>query len=1241
MRSSCYRSTSRFLVKPSAGGLIAASLCLLTATADANAATPVLRGQTERPLRYLPVDGGFAITNGPDSFNRPLYGGDTAFRVDAGDRPEFSLYLPGRGGVLRVGIATGGQTKWLRDAAKIDARYADAAMSYVVTDPASPGITIRLTAVALRDTEGLILKADIEGATAPVDLLFAYGGLSGQKAKRNGDIGTEAVPMSQYFALQPDHCRDDAVVAGGNIIEVKAKAGTVKGYCSAEATSAVADARLWNNPDALSRSAGSETDRPVALATAHVKPGMATYFALERASADGKSQFSTTQPTSGFVTPDLEGAFSRAAAQNRAVARQVVVETPDPFINSAVAAMCVAADAIKDPSGTFMHGGVAWRQPLLGWRGPYAADATGDHDYARSHLAAYFKKQNQSPIADGPVGADDGENLARSEKWLRSNGDLTDAHYDMNLVAVDMFFRHLLWTGDLEYAKANWPVIQRHLAWEKRLFRRPFGAEGLPLYEAYACIWASDDLQYSGGGVTHASAYNYYHNVMAARVAALIGEDPKPYGAEATLIRRAMQENLWLPQQGWFAENKDLLGRQAVHPDAALWTHYHTIDSHVPDAFQAWQMCRYIDTQIPHIPIHGQGVPGGLFTLTSTDWMPYTWSINNVAMAEVTHTALADWQAGRPEMAFDTWKGAVLDSMFLGQCPGNLHMVSFFDAYRQEAQRDSGDPIGATWRALIEGLFGISPDMLAGELTIDPGFPAEWDRAAITHPNLSMRYRRGGNDDQFTIEPKFAKPMSLKLRVAVRNEKVVKVTVNGKPATWRSMDERVGDPHVEVTAPPAAKWDVVVSCDGDALRTQPVASGIAAIGQPIEIGTAARELLEVKDPQGVLKDVTISGRKLRATVADALPGARTVFLHVRQGDLSWWQPVPIDVRPVYGIQETAFDSNKPKLSFRVANNSKSDLDVKAVVELNGVVKTVQIQSESLAVSGRIVIDAPIILAGQNRLAVTLPGQSPLVTNVSDWLRPAAMATWDAVDLTPYFNDRVTQVFKNRYVSPRSPYCSLAMPVQGYGGWATNKTTPPIDDAGLRAAGGEIQLPGGLPLATPAGADAKNILFTSQWDNYPREATVPLTGRASQAYLMMAGTTNAMQSRFDNGEVVVIYEDGITERLALRNPDTWWPIEQDYFIDDYGFHLDGAMPPRIDLKTGRVRMPGDKPPLTVKPGFGGAATVLSLPLDPKRTLKSLTVRALANEVVIGLMSVTLQRPADVNPKLSSTTKPVGG
>jgi hypothetical protein len=94
---------------------------------------------------------------------------------------------------------------------------------------------------------------------------------------------------------------------------------------------------------------------------------------------------------------------------------------------------------------------------------------------------------------------------------------------------------------------------------------------------------------------------------------------------------------------------------------------------------------------------------------------------------------------------------------------------------------------------------------------------------------------------------------------------------------------------------------------------------------------------------------------------------------------------------------------------------------------------------------------------------------------------------------------------------------------------------------------------------------------------------------------------------------------------LHNPTTWWPIDQDYYVDDFAFARPEPLPVRVELKTGKVRVlemesfkgQGRKVP-------GGAATVLVLPLDASKELKSLTVRALANEVVIGLMSATLIR-----------------
>jgi hypothetical protein len=476
-----------------------------------------------------------------------------------------------------------------------------------------------------------------------------------------------------------------------------------------------------------------------------------------------------------------------------------------------------------------------------------------------------------------------------------------------------------------------------------------------------------------------------------------------------------------------------------------------------------------------------------LYTLPTTSWMPYLWSLNNVVMAEVAHTSLAYWQANRPDAAFSLFKGGLLDSMYLGLCPGNLGMTTGFDLARGEAQRDFGDSIGITSRALVEGLFGVRPDALAGELKICPGFPAQWDHAGIQHPDFNFSFRRDGLKETFSIEPKFPKPMALRLQIPALRDGVASVTVNSQPAKWNRVEGAVGLSRIEVQHVAALKFEVVIIWKG---------------GEPL-------------------------GR-------DALP--RVQAAQQRSPTIDWNTKLPAGVK------------------------------------------------------------------------------------------------LEAVDLASVFNDRVTQIFRNEYLSPRSPFCSLAMPKQGIGGWCDYQTGFDVDDAGLRAvaakSGGKFVLPNGVLFETPipqSGTDAKNIAFTSQWDNYPREISVPLKGRASHVYLLMAGSTGPMQSRFDNGEVMVTYADGTTERLALRNPTNWWPIDQDYFIDDYAFRRPGPIPPRVDLKTGKVRIldvnefkgKGGKVP-------GGAATVLDLPLKPDKELKSLTVRVLANEVVIGLMAVTLER-----------------
>jgi hypothetical protein len=234
-----------------------------------------------------------------------------------------------------------------------------------------------------------------------------------------------------------------------------------------------------------------------------------------------------------------------------------------------------------------------------------------------------------------------------------------------------------------------------------------------------------------------------------------------------------------------------------------------------------------------------------------------------------------------------------------------------------------------------------------------------------------------------------------------------------------------------------------------------------------------------------------------------------------------------------------------------------------------------------------------------------------------------------LDISKYFNDKITNIFKNQYLSPRPTVATLQLPTQGIGDWTHPLKTANIDDKDMRKLAGDLNrivLPQGIPFITPSDTLQSNILFTSQWDNYPKEATIPLSGKASHAYLLMAGSTNPMQSRLVNGAVIISYTDNSADTLLLKNPETWWPIEQDYMDDGFAFTIDAAKPVRIHLKTGKIISEYDNSikPYEGKMIDGGAATVLDMPLNKTKTLKELKLQSIANDVVIGLMAITLIR-----------------
>ena len=484
-----------------------------------------------------------------------------------------------------------------------------------------------------------------------------------------------------------------------------------------------------------------------------------------------------------------------------------------------------------------------------------------------------------------------------------------------------------------------------------------------------------------------------------------------------------------------------------------MWSVYTPIDCGACTPEQAYQATQYIDRHIPHINVDSTG----LRTIATSDWMPYSWSINNVACAEVMHTALAYFEAGRPLDGYDLMMANIRDNMYNGQSPANFGQLSHYDAARGECYRDFGDCIGISSRTLLQGLFGIVPQALYGQCVIRPGFPFYWDYASVKTPYIEYTFTRRNGKERYEITQNFTRPLKMVLR------------------------QNLGE--------------------------------------------------------GKYRDI--------------------------EGTAEQHQIIEVDTIP-----------NQPR----------------TFVSFNEAVTRRKIAS----------------------LGLSEPN--------------ASYGTYKKQDLSLLFNAEVADVFRNQYLSPRPQSTTLQIPVQGVGEWCHPQYIPQISDSVFRTLIQDEQfVVAGVPFQTPKAG--RNIVYTSLWDNYPSEVTIPLKGKAAAAYLLLAGTTNHMQCHIDNGMVVATYKDGTTDHLMLRNPENWCPVEQDYYVDGQAFRTIEPRPYRVCFGTGTVsRDLGHE--LGIKGVYcreipGGAAQMLCLPLDPGKKLKSLTLRPLSNDVVIGLMAVTLQ------------------
>jgi len=157
---------------------------------------------------------------------------------------------------------------------------------------------------------------------------------------------------------------------------------------------------------------------------------------------------------------------------------------------------------------------------------------------------------------------------------------------------------------------------------------------------------------------------------------------------------------------------------------------------------------------------------------------------------------------------------------------------------------------------------------------------------------------------------------------------------------------------------------------------------------------------------------------------------------------------------------------------------------------------------------------------------------------------------------------------------------------------------------------------GVPLSVAEGTG--NIGFVSLWDNFPESILLPVGKSAKTAVVHLCGTTNPMQCGVENVQLTFRYADGTEESVGLRNPDEFWSLCElacaptangQGTNNDYSYETDGFCLPEI-------------PPETIQLGANCRSVVVRWALREGTLLESIRLTALSQEIVIGLMGVTL-------------------
>ena len=1203
--------------------------------------------------RYEPAKGGgFAIHNGPDTYNHILMG-EGVWYLLAGDKPRLRLlHRTGEGGYakpgilpdlgvdgrLRLAVAAGGAIKWLDQFDSIGTRFAPGVVTWRCSDK-TLGITVELDARPLITSNGFIASASIPAdSRAPLRLSWAFGGIQEKgdlvELKMNyARLSNPALPYTELFA-GPVESECELGVGAVRILVDSDDPPTITPHApepcalynvalQSEPGKAVTSQFLcsWGYTD-YNRQGVEDAYRRL-----EGKPFVDTAWVEEM-----KKQWFHHWIGRGLEAEkkflEIRGHAEEAVQESIRfwdASKRIRIETPDAAFDNVVNNEAAnLRHQFEYPA--FIHGLISWAKYGKINCGYYGPEAAGYHEEVESSLKFISGAQD----AKGRQGY-----FTPAFATLRWAEEV-DFYY------VEQVWYHYRWTGRLDFLKVMWPSVRRSL--EHALAASDPDGDGIMtgFYE----FW-NNDMHSRGGKCAVHTAMAWAALRSATEIAKRVGDERSVvrYEALTQQVYEQLHQHLWNREVGAYC-SAEWNGNLRPHPEAQ--------EQFLPIMRDAGgPMEKYMGVRYVRDTLFLRPQPGVTLELMN-DWWPIGWSHHYVANGDTALSVLAACKSGDVDNYWPALK-TISESAYLSQSATLCH-----------SQRNDGAGVGMKdlaelqppfIQSVAEGLFGLEPDFGDNLSILRPNFPSHWEHAAVATPDLSYAYRRDGGAISVTCET----PVERKVRLEfpVRAE-VKQVTVNKKEIRHSIVSGVNGGRIVaESDSGRVHRFRIHV-------RESPKVEGKTKIirGEMERFVVHSATLRRVLDPQRKVRDIAIRPRSDGSFEGSFVPtqgGRCTLFLELESGKSCYLHALDLEVSEPWGIVRKyvpafredgpavlspSIDPKSKTLLIKIENHTEKELSSPATITAAG-----KIFHERLKI--------PPVGTGLVRLSIAdvwsrlSPGSIPARVEITGRADTCEAVNWELgkdkaialgerlkrVDLEPYYNIDLRSLFSDSsfqwrldytgsgvgvdwrdpmpekdqlgYILMRPPVSQLTwtcLPENRLPGGRGSGQTPHWEIPDLR---GDFETPVGVPFLTDEETRVLALHNTEPHGLLPSAAILQLNEPIGleKVYLLTANLTKTLKCYYPGAEVIVHYTDQGEQLTQLIPPYTMSCMAEHFSPTCY--------PIRFGKLVGSPVLP--------RPESIGLA-LSDIVLDPQRAVAQIEFRCVASETIFGILGVTLLQPA---------------